>query len=791
MHSIYKFFLPIYLFLTLLPAFAQKTTSKYTVSGFVKETASGGMLIGANVYLKETLNGTVTNAYGFYSLTAPAGKYTLVISYLGFKSVELPVDLSKDVRMNSNMESNVVQTKEVVISAEKGDRNIKAADMGSVRLGVDEIKKLPAFLGEVDVMKTIQLLPGVKSAGEGNSGFYVRGGGPDQNLILLDEAVVYNPSHLLGFFSVFNGDAVKDVNLIKGGMPAQYGGRLASVLDVSMKDGNNKNFQVDGGIGLIASRLTVQGPIQKDKSSFIFSARRTYVDILLKPFISSTSRAAGSSIYFYDLNGKVNYILSDKNRIFLSGYYGKDVFAFGNASNSFRAEIPYGNATANLRWNHLFNDKLFMNASAIFSNYSFEFNAAQGNFELKLLSGIRDYNAKLDFNYFPNIRHSIKFGGNYVFHTFIPNDASAKQGNVSFLTGVQTSLYAHDAAVYLSDDWDVSDKIRINAGVRASYFMQVGPFDRYIKNSLDEITDTIHFGNNAKVSNYAGIEPRLAIRYSLTQKTSLKASFSMNNQYVHLASLSSVSLPTDIWIPSTSMVKPQLGTQYAAGIFRNFHENMFEASVEMYYKTMKNQVEYKDGSVPADGIQDNLDYSLTFGKGESYGVELFVKKRTGKFTGWMGYTLSYTTRQFADLNYGKIFFAKYDRRHDASVVLSYELNDKWSFSSVFVYGTGNAVTLPVEWYLMEGKIVYNYSDRNVFRMAPYHRLDISATLQGKKNKRFQNSWNFSIFNVYNRQNPFFLYFDRTGDIFRANLKITAQQVSLFPIIPSVTWNFKF
>lgn len=791
---------------------------KFTISGYIKEEATGEFTIGANVYVKELLKGTTTNAYGFYSITLDKGTYTLAISSLGFDPIEKNIVLDKDLRLNFSLQSKSITTKEVVVTGERSDKNVESTQMGTVRLDVDEIKKLPAFLGEVDVLKTIQLLPGVKSAGEGNSGFYVRGGGPDQNLILLDEAVVYNASHLLGFFSVFNGDAVKDINMMKGGMPAQYGGRLASVLDISMKEGNNREYQVDGGVGLIFSRLTVQGPIKRDTSSFILSARRSYADVLAKPFVKKSSKFYGSGLYFYDFNAKFNYRLSDKDKLMLSGYYGRDKFTFSDNEADFSAQIPYGNATAALRWNHLFSSKLFMNTSAIFSQYNFEFGATQSDFEFRLFSGIQDYNAKLDFSYFPTIRHNIKFGVNYIYHVFTPSNASAKQGDVEFDTGELVKFYAHDAAVYIGDDFDLTDQIKINAGVRYSFFQQVGPFDRYTKNTIGQITDTISYKAGEEIQSYHGPEPRVSVRFGLNPKSSVKASYTRNYQYIHLASLSSVSLPTDVWMPSTSIVKPQLGNQYAIGYFRNFANDVYEASVETYYKTMENQVEYKEGALPEDGAKDNLDYSFTFGSGESYGVEFFLKKRLGKFNGWAGYTLSYTTRTFPELNNGKPFYAKYDRRHDGSLVLSYDMSKKWSFSAIFVYSTGNAMTLPVSRYFIEGRIVNEYGERNSFRMDPYHRLDLSATFtpgprkaKKKENvvspdgtvdseqtsdapvqkRKFESNWNFSVFNVYNRHNPYFIYFDNAGDADKGTLEIKAKQVSLFPILPSVTYNFKF
>jgi len=469
-----KFKLIIILIFISLSSFSQK----YTISGYVRDLNSGEDMIGANVYIKELSKGTITNTYGFYSLTVPAGDYTFAVSFIGYNDYSKKIKLNKGIKLNVQLGENIITTDEVVITGERPEDNIESTQMGTIKLPVESIKKLPAIFGEVDILKTIQLLPGVQSGGEGNAGFYVRGGGPDQNLILLDEAVVYNAAHLFGFFSVFNSDAVKDVELIKGGMPAQYGGRLSSVLDISMKEGNMKEFHVDGGIGLISSRLTAQGPIIKDKSSFIVSARRTYIDILAEPFIKETAKAKGSGYYFYDLNAKLNYRFSDKDRVFLSGYYGRDVFTFVKKAAGFSVGIPWGNATGSLRWNHLFNSKLFVNTSVIYSDYNFEFQAEQENFEMILFSGIRDINSKVDFTYIPQIRHNIKFGINHTYHTFTPSSATARVGETEFDTGDIIQQFAHESAIYVNDDFDVTEDFKISFGLRGSHFMQDCPFTR-------------------------------------------------------------------------------------------------------------------------------------------------------------------------------------------------------------------------------------------------------------------------------------------------------------------------
>ena len=779
--------------LTLLIAPFFSTAQLHTISGYVKEESTGESLLGTNVYIKESLKGTNTNQYGFYSLTVPDSSFTLVVSYIGFATREFPINLVKDIRLNVNLKSNAIETKEVNISAEKEDRNVQSTEMGRQSLSIEKIKTLPAFLGEVDILKSIQLLPGVSSAGEGNSGFYVRGGGPDQNLILLDEANVYNASHLFGFFSVFNADAIQNVTLTKGNMPANYGGRLSSVLDIQMKEGNNQRMGIQGGIGFVSSRLTIEGPLKKDTGSFIISARRTFIDLFFgEPFVKKGSAISGNKYFFYDLNTKVNYRLSNKDRIFLSGYFGRDVFNYKSSDSEFYIKVPWGNATATARWNHLFTDRLFLNTSLIYTNYQFEFEGGQNDFSFKLFSGITDYNLKEDFTWLPNVNHTVKFGGQYIFHVFVPSNATAKAGDVSFDIGKILRQYAHDAAVYINDEYEINDKWLINGGLRFTLFQQVGPFDRYINDPISgNATDTIHYKQGQNVKTYTHAEPRLAVRYSINHLSSLKASASQNYQYIHLASLSSISLPTDTWIPSSDKVKPQSGIQYALGYFRNFGMNTYESSIEVYYKSMQNQIEYEEGFLPENTVNSNLDNYFVAGKGWSYGAEFFLKKNKGKFNGWIGYTLAWTKRKFPDLNNGKVFFPKYDRRNDVSVVLSYEINKRWTLGATWVYATGNLNTFPERVFVLSnGDVLEDFGgQRNNYRLAPYHRLDFSATLLGRKHKKYESSWNFSIFNVYNRYNPYIIYFDKT---YSGNqITIEAKQISLFPILPSVTYNFKF
>lgn len=775
-------------------SFAQQKTNtkkRYTISGYIRDKSSGETLIGATLSVKTSSKGISSNQYGFYSITLEAGKYNLLCTSVGYKSQSISLELNMDSVMNIDMENGVALSQEVVVTARKRDNNVKTAQMGKVSLQIEQIKSVPAFLGEVDLLKVVQLLPGVRNAGEGSAGIYVRGGGPDQNLILLDDAVVYNTGHLFGFFSVFNSDAIKNVTLIKGGMPAQYGGRLSSVLDVSMKDGNNQKLQVDGGIGLIASRVSIQGPLKKEKASFIISARRTYIDALTKPFVSKTSQFSGSGYYFYDLNTKLNYKFSDKNKLFLSGYFGRDVFDFVNGQQSLNVNIPWGNATGTIRWNHVFSKKLFVNTTALYNDYNFSFKANQNNFDVKLASGIKDVSIKQDYDFYPFSKHKIKFGAAYTYHRFKPSVVSGKQDSVEFNPVNPQLKYANEVSAYIQDDWEISSKFQFNAGLRYSMFQQIGPYKLYQTDANGNKIDSTVFSGGKPVKTYGGLEPRVTMRYSINDETSIKMSATRNLQFIHLVSNSGSTLPTDIWVPSTYKVKPQLSWLYAAGLFKNFKNNMFETSIEFYYKDMQNQIEYKEGYTP--NSLDDTENSFVFGKGWSYGSELYINKAKGKFTGWIGYTLSWTWRKFADLNFGEKYPAKYDRRNDLSVVGMYELNKKWKLSATFVYGTGNAATLPERFYIVDGVLTQEYSRINQYRLPSYHRLDVGAILTPKKNenRKWKSEWVFSVYNVYNRKNPYFIYFDQTGSLGQGNLQIQAKQVSIFPVIPSVTWNFKF
>ena len=581
---------------------------------------------------------------------------------------------------------------------------------------------------------------------------------------------------------------------------------MSSVLEVNMDEGNKKKFGVKGGLGVISSRLTVQGPLKKDKGSFIVSARRTYLDVIMKAAIPKDSPFAGSSYYFYDLNLKMNYNIGKKDKLFLSSYYGKDEFSFGNLDDNFQVDMPWGNGIVALRWNHLFSSKLFMNVTATMTDYRFSFISSQDEFRFALNSGIRDWGGKIDFTYFPNTRHKIKYGVDYTYHTFTPFSVSAENDDTVFDTGIAQKLYSHESALYALDEFDINEYLRINAGLRYSMFQHVGPFTRYINGDISKPDSTIEYAKGDIIKFYHGLEPRISLRWLLPDRSSIKAGYSYNYQYVHLTSLSAVSLPTDVWYPTTNLAQPQKGWQTSLGYFRNFANNMIETSVEVYYKGMNNLIEYKEGALPSDNVNDNTDNLLVYGKGWSYGIEFFVKKTYGKFTGWIGYTWSKTERLFEEINNGEVFPAKYDRRHDLSVVGSYKLGKRWVFSGAFIYATGNTLTLPTSWYVQNQELLFNYGQRNSTRMAPYHRLDISATWYGKEykekqdpatgetiqvKKKLKTNVAISVYNVYNRANPYFLYIDNDGDFLAGDFEIKVKQVTLFPIIPSVTWNFEF
>ncbi|MFA5820081.1 MAG: TonB-dependent receptor [Bacteroidales bacterium] len=763
--------------------------SKYTINGYVKDIKTGEELIGANVIIREIpATGAGTNTYGFYSVTIPEGNYTITAQYIGYEPKSVTVVLKQNTKQDFTLAESATQLGEVIIAAEKKDGNISKTQMGIEKIDVKEIRNIPVLMGEKDVLKMIQLRPGVKSTGEGNSGFYVRGGSSDQNLILLDEATVYNASHLLGFFSVFNSDALKDVTLYKGGQPSEYGGRLSSVLDIRMKEGNDKKYGLEGGIGLMATRLTIEGPIVKEKGSFTISGRRTYADLFL--FFTKDSSINQNKLYFYDLNIKANYRINDKNRIFLSGYFGKDVFGMKNVFG-----FDWGNTTGTLRWNHLFSEKMFSNTSLIFSNYNYNINIEPAGAKVKIISRIQDYNIKQDFQYYINSKNKLKFGLNSIYHRIIPG-AFTNETDSSISKLNLKNNHDWENAAYISYEFKPTTLFSLECGIRLSSFTVIGPGDFYTYNKTGETTDTASYSSDEFVKTYFNIEPRINANYIIDEKSSLKISYAKNTQNLHLLSNFTSGNPTDLWIPNSNNVKPEIANQISFGYFRNFQDDNFEFSTEIYYKHLQNQIEYKDGAkqfnIFGNGneliFNENVESQLLFGRGRAYGIEFSLRKKSGRFNGWAGYTLAKTEKKIAGINNGEYFPAKQDRTHDISLVGIYELSKKWTISATWVYYTGNAVTFPSGKYQVAGQIVYYYTERNGYRMPDYHRLDIGATWQRKKTEKFESNWSFSLYNAYGRKNAFSITFREDPD---DPSKTQAVQTTLFRWIPSFTYNFKF
>jgi hypothetical protein len=692
---------------------------------------------------------------------------------------QVEVELKSNVQLDILLEQYVRELETVVVqSSNSPGRSIKSPQMSVERLNIQEIKNIPVLFGERDLMKTLQLLPGVKSAGEGNSGFYVRGGAADQNLVLLDESPVYNASHLLGFFSTFNSDAIKNVTLYKGGMPAQYGGRLSSVVDLRMNDGNNQRFGVSGGLGIISSRLNIEGPIQKDKSSFLIAGRRTYADIFL-PLAKDTS-VHDTRLYFYDLNMKANFILGKKDRIYLSGYFGRDVLAQKDL-----AGINWGNITGTLRWNHLYSDKLFSNTSLIFSNYDYKINITTETTTYGVFSQIRDWNLKHELQWYINPKHTLYMGANAIYHTIKPGEISAVSGNVGNFSLGLPDRYSMENAVYASDTWKISEKWNLTFGTRLTAFLVLGKGDYYKLDQQGRVIDTFHYQKGEIVKTYFSAEPRLAASYMLNATSSVKASYTRNTQNLHLISNSTSVSPTDKWVASTNIIKPEIADQLAIGYYKNIG-TQYELTVETYYKLMQRQIDYRNGAE----IFSNqaIETQLLFGKGRAWGLELQMKKRSGKLTGWISYTLSKTERKIEGINYDQWYNARQDRTHDLAIVAMLQLGKKWNLSATWIYYTGDAVTYPAGKYRINDRVYFYYTDRNSYRMPDYHRLDLGATVQLKKKKRFSSELNFSVFNAYGRLNAYEIEFrESSTDPNRTE----AVQTSLFKIVPSITYNFKF
>jgi hypothetical protein len=767
-----KLFLSVMAIAVSVPLFSQ---TKYTISGAIRDSKTGEELIGATISLKEMPNtGAAANSYGFYSLTVPKGQYTLLARYVGYMEYTQSITLDSSRVININLIPSSVEMKQVEVSAKRADENVKQAQMSATKLDISELAKIPVIFGEKDILKTIQLLPGVKSAGEGNSGFYVRGGNSDQNLILLDEAMVYNASHLLGFFSTFNNDALKDATLYKGNMPAEYGGKLSSVLDLKMKDGNDKTYSVGGGLGLIASRLYVEGPIVPDKGSFIITGRRTYADLFLKAFKDTNLNR--TQLYFYDINAKASYRIGKKDRIFASGYFGRDVF---QPSPNFG--INYGNATGAFRWNHIVNDRLFSNLSFIYNDFSWKVNIGNNGLTLNVTSIVQDYGLKEDLEYFLDTHNKIKFGAQTTFKSIVPGQVSSTD-SVFLKTFSVTHSYGWDNAVYAQHEVTLWNKVNINYGLRISTFSAVGPGKEYFFHPGH--TDTVNMQLGQFGKTYINPEPRFSLSYNFIKNMSVKAAYSRNTQNIHLLSNTTTGFPTDRWIMTSNNIRPEIADQVSAGYFYNFLNNMFEFSIEGYYKWMQNQIDYVNGAQLL--INETVETQLRYGNGRAYGGELFLKKRTGKLTGWVSYTLSRTERKIDSINNNHWYPTRYDRTHDVSIVVMWDITPRINVAATWVYSTGNAVTYSAGKYYSSGQWINYYPDRNSDRFPPYHRLDIGATFVLKKRKMWEHDLNISIYNVYARQNAYQITF-KAND----NGSGVTQQLSLFKIVPSITYNFKF
>ncbi len=772
-----KIFLTTFLVLLALSSFAQK---KHTISGTIKDETTGEQLIGASVKIRELPQvGTVSNSYGFYSISLSEGTYTLIFTYAGYEPIAKQISLHQNEVVNTSLQTKN-ELKEVVISANRPNNdNITSPVMGVEKLNMTQINQVPVLLGERDILKTLTLLPGVKAASEGNTGFYVRGGGADQNLILLDEATVYNASHFFGFFSTFNSDAIKDVSLYKGGMAAEFGGRLSSVLDIKMNEGNNKDYTVQGGIGLITSRIKVEGPLEQNKGSFMISARRTYIDFFLRA--SSDTTIKGSSIYFYDINAKANYHFDNKNAVYLSGYFGKDVLGLKNTFGT-----NWGNSTGTIRFNHIFNDRLFSNTSLVFSNYNYVVQSLLTHQEFKATSQITDVNLKEDLSYYISSKHTLKFGVNILHHDISPGDISSPQSS-SFITRAVEKRYGYENAAYISDQWKVNDALTLLYGVRFSGLFLLGPGTFKTYDAAGNVTNTQVYNPGQLVKSYLNLEPRLSASYQLNDENSVKFSYNRNTQNIHLLNNATSNTPTSLYVLSSNNVKPEIADQVSTGWFKNIKDNTYEFSAEIYYKWLQNQIDYKDGAQLL--VNQDVESQITYGTGRAYGLELFLKKKYGRFNGWIGYTLSCTERKFNAINNGNYFPATQDRTHDLSVVGIYQLNKRWSFSGLFVYGTGNAVTNPTGKYNIGGLTTFSYSERNGYRLPASHRLDIGATLEGKPHKKYHSSWTFGIYNVYAHRDPYSITFRDSKTIPNTT---EALETSIFATrIPSVTWNFKF
>jgi len=769
-----KVLLVLSLFTTAQKTFAQK---KFTISGSVTSKNSGESIIGASIKVLNSNFGTTSNEYGFYSLLLSPDTYQVVYSAVGKTPDTVQINLSGNIEKNISLsEANYELAAVTVTSSKTSGRSVSGSQMGIEKLSVQEARNLPVIFGEKDLLKTIQLLPGIKTAGDGNSGIFVRGGTTDQNQIILDEANIYNAAHLFGFFSTFNSDAIKDIAVYKGGMPAQYGGRLSSVLDVRMNEGNNQNTSVSGSLGLISAKLNVEGPIQKDKSSFLLTGRRTYADMFLK----LDEEYKNNQLYFYDLNAKLNYELGKKDKLFLSGYFGKDALGFND-----QFAINWGNGTGTLRWNHIFNSRLFLNTSLIFSNYNYAFRVKNGTNDIRIFSQIRDWNLKQDYQYSINNQNNFRFGWSSIYHIIRPGEITGNATS-SINDKIQDKRYSFENAVYASNVFKPNNKLTITLGARLSAFSVLGGGNFYNIDGAGNIKDTLRYAKGKVIKTYYNPEPRVSVGYMLHTNASIKAAYTRNAQYMHQITTSTGSNPLDKWASTSNIIQPQISNQYSIGYYANILRNNYEFTAEAYYKDMENILDYRNGADVF--LNETVESQLLFGKGRAYGIEFMLKKKTGKLTGWVSYTISKSERKINGINNNKWYNATQDRTHDIAIVGIYQVNKKWTLSGNFVFYTGNAVTFPSGKYQVNGQTAYYYNSRNADRMPNYHRLDFGATMQLKKTKKWTKELVFSLYNVYGRENAFTINFKDNKD----NPNLTEiVQTSLFRWVPSVSYNFKF
>ena len=751
----------------------KENENKYTINGFITDAKTGEALVGTNIYVHELEAGAITNAYGFYSITIPEGYYSLRYSYVGYQTEEIYLSLFKNLNLNIELNQRSFSLDTVLVTSEL-ENVLHSTEIGSIKLTPAKLQYIPYLLGEKDILRTLPLLPGVTFGQEGDCGFYVRGGDQDQNLTLIDEAPVYNAFHSFGFFSVFNSDAVKSFKLYKGAAPPKYGGRLSSILDIQMNEGNLKEFHAVAGIGTIFSRFTLQGPIVENKSSFIVSGRRTYLDVF--KIFTSDEDVKKSQLYFYDLNLKTNYRLSDNDRIYLSGYSGSDGLGFSDI-----VSLNWGNTTATLRWNHLFSNKLFSNSSLIYSHFKNStkvYDEDNNDDEVGVESNVDDITVKQDFQYFMDASNTLSFGFNYIYHNFLPGHMFAKgKDTFDFIIGKRT---AHEVSLYIGHEYSINEKIKTDYGLRSTLFSVRGTEDQIDIEDVElEPYFILHTNEN---TNYWRIEPRIAATYRLNDFSSLKADYSMNHQYIHLLSNSNSGTPLDVWQPSSAKVKPQSSQQFSFGYYRNLENDSYELSIEGYYKYMNDLVDYKDGAQLY--YRTYFESELVFGKGRAYGIEFFLKKKTGQFTGWIGYTLSKSEREFPEANGGNPFPAKYSRTHDLSIVSSYKLDEHWTFSANFIYASGHNVTIPYGKYIIDGQTINAYTTRNGYRLPPYHRLDIGISYTNDVG----GVWNLSIYNVYGRKNTYAIAI-QNNDL-NPGIK-EAVRLSLFTIVPSISYTLTF